>query len=148
MLLFSTGANATVWKLHTSKDDFSGKSYSYLMSNQTKPSKPLDFPYKDLTADLYIYCRNPKNLYMRFSSDPNMVGGKIESDYTFYPGEVRIDGKVIIMGISKQHDERKVIRFSGNAEEFIGHKDVAIQIKHYVGTTHYVFDMSNMPKCK
>ena len=149
ILLLPVGANATVWKFQTSKDDFSGTSYSYVVSSVTKPSKPLEFPYKDLTASLVIYCSHPKDLYMDFSSDPNLTGAiKTESEYSFYIADVRLDGQIKKPPFVKEHKERKRIKFYDGATMFSGHKDVAIQIQHYVGTTHYVFDMSNMPKCK
>jgi hypothetical protein len=149
MLLLSAEANATVWKFQTSKDDFSGTSYSYVISSITKPNKPLEFPYKDLTAYLVIYCSVPKDLYMTFSSSPNLIGAhKTDRDYSLYSTDVRLDGQIIRSSFIHENNERKRIKFYDGATTFVGHKDVAIQIKHYVGTTHYVFDMSNVPKCK
>jgi len=149
ILLLSSGANATVWNFQTSKDDFSGTTYSYIISNKTKPSKLLEFPYKDLTAYLVIYCSHPKDLYMDFSSDPNLTEAiKTEREYSLYIADVRLDGQIIKSSFVKENKERKRIKFYDGATKFSGHKDVAIQIKHYVGTTHYVFDMSNLPKCK
>lgn len=149
IFLLSTSANATEWKFQTSKDDFSGASYSYVISNTTKPSKQLEFPYKDLTAYLVIYCSIPKDLYMTFSSDPNLIGAnKTDRDYSLYSTDVRLDGQIIRSIFVKENNERKRIKFYDGATMFLGHKDVAIQIKHYVGTTHYIFDMSNVPKCK
>jgi len=140
-------SNNKDWKIITSKDEFRGTTFSYIASNAIKPSIPLKFPYNDLTVRLIVYCNDYSgDVHLFFSSSPNLIDGRFTSfGSQRYTVEARLDNKFeTVYGEIKNDSRNNLIISSENRIQTS--KDVVFQIKHYVGTTNYNFNLSNFPE--
>jgi hypothetical protein len=139
------------WKIITARDNFKGVNFSYISSNSIRPEIPLRFPYNDLTVKMILYCNDYSDeVHLQFSGDPNLVGGKFLSyGDRFY----RIDAKVdnvftAIYGTIKNDNRYELVLspISGSDIKIKEAKDLVLQVKHFVGTTNYNFNLSNIPE--
>jgi hypothetical protein len=139
------------WKIITARDNFKGVNFSYISSNSIRPEIPLRFPYNDLTVKMILYCNDYSDeVHLQFSDDPNLVGGKFLSyGDRFY----RIDAKVdnvftAIYGTIKNDNRYELVLspISGSDIKIKEAKDLVLQVKHFVGTTNYNFNLSNIPE--
>jgi hypothetical protein len=140
-------SNNKDWKVVKARDEFRGTTFSYISSNAVKPSIPLKFPYNDLTARIIVYCNDYSgDVHLFFSSSPNLIDGRYTSfGSQLYTVEARLDNKFeTVYGEIKNDSRNNLIISSKNRIQTS--KDVVFQIKHYVGTTNYNFNLSNFPE--
>jgi hypothetical protein len=140
-------SNNKDWKVVKARDEFRGTTFSYISSNAIKPSIPLKFPYNDLTARIIVYCNDYSgDVHLFFSSSPNLIDGRYTSfGSQLYTVEARLDNKFeTVYGEIKNDSRNNLIISSKNRIQTS--KDVVFQIKHYVGTTNYNFNLSNFPE--
>jgi len=140
-------SNNKDWKVVKARDEFRGTTFSYISSNAIKPSIPLKFPYNDLTARIIVYCNDYSgDVHLFFSSSPNLIDGRYTSfGSQLYTVEARLDNKFeTVYGEIKNDSRNNLIISSKNRIQTS--KDVIFQIKHYVGTTNYNFNLSNFPE--
>ena len=140
-------SNNKDWKVVKAREEFRGTTFSYISSNAIKPSIPLKFPYNDLTARIIVYCNDYSgDVHLFFSSSPNLIDGRYTSfGSQLYTVEARLDNKFeTVYGEIKNDSRNNLIISSKNRIQTS--KDVVFQIKHYVGTTNYNFNLSNFPE--
>jgi hypothetical protein len=140
-------SNNKDWKVVKARDEFRGTTFSYISSNAIKPSIPLKFPYNDLTARIIVYCNDYSgDVHLFFSSSPNLIDGRYTSfGSQLYTVEARLDNKFETMYGEIKNDSRNNLIISSK-NRIQTSKDVVFQIKHYVGTTNYNFNLSNFPE--
>jgi hypothetical protein len=139
------------WKIITARDNFKGVNFSYISSNSIKPEIPLRFPYNDLTVKMILYCNDYSDeVHLQFSGDPNLVGGKFLSyGDRFYRIDAKVDNAFTAIYGTIKNDNRYELVLSPISEgdkKIKEAKDLVLQVKHFVGTTNYNFNLSNIPE--
>ena len=61
-------------------------------SAPAKPIRPMSFTYRNLTARIYVDC---ENVWVRFTTAPNLVGGSNYDGHEKFNAKIRIDGKSV-----------------------------------------------------
>ena len=136
------------------KDEFSGKTYHYIMSNYAKPNKPLSFPYADTESSLIVACLEGGHhfSYIWFNS-LNLTGGKTNDGYELHTLEVKAGGsfeniwatqdfgkKTLDFNMTKS-DKKRIIELMRMNDE------IMIQLNHYQdGKRFYKYDTKGFSK--
>lgn len=147
LLIYPNFSFSNTWEIIESKDDFKNESFKYVISNEVKPNAPLDFPYEKLNASFFMYCENDTMGGIIFNMNPNLIDGDIEDGYHRYWVDVRLDGEFDNISLFQDFNSKVItIKYDSfikvkNTDEFL------IQLKHYGGTRHYKFNLSNKPDC-
>jgi hypothetical protein len=72
----------TSWSVGTIRDEMTNKLSAYAMSDSVDPTKPMGFPYSDVSARLGVGCDgSSKWAYIGFSSAPNLSNDETEDGY-------------------------------------------------------------------
>ena len=142
---YFTFANAysNTWSIKEYKDEFKGESVKYAISNQVNPNIPLDFPYGDMRVEFIKVC-DSTNMILYFTHDPNLLEGELnEKEYSTFYVDVKLDGKFEKLLLRQEWGSKNLhIR---NTERLINVNEFMIQLKHYGGTRHYKFNLSDLP---
>ena len=136
------------------KDEFSGKTYHYIMSNFSKPNKPLDFPYQDTESSLIVVCLEGSHhhAYVYFT-EVNLTGGKINDGYELHTLKIKTGEKIeniwatqdfgkktLYFNMTKS-DKKKIIELMKINDE------IMIQFNHYQdGRRFYKYDTKGFSK--
>lgn len=139
------------WKIIAARDNFKGVNFSYISSNSIKPEIPLRFPYNDLTVKMILYCNDVSDeVHLLFSSEPNLVGGKFLSyGDRFYAIDAKVDNVFTTIYGTIKNDNRYELVLSPRTvrdKKIKEAKNLVLQVKHFVGTTNYNFNLSNLPE--
>lgn len=83
------------WTISISNDEMTGKSSCYASSPATGPTKPMGFPYHDVTAWLGIGADGKREwVYVGFSESPTLTGTDIGDGYNTIRTRIKWDDKV------------------------------------------------------
>jgi len=136
------------WKIKTMKDDFKGTSYTFIHSSLVRPSVPLRFPYEDLVVRMNVFCDNTiDEVDLSFNQDLSLIEGRRTNfNSSLYSIEARLDNKFETLYGEIKNESRNTISIQSGKRAILNYKEVAFQIKHSSGTTHYKFDLTNFPK--
>ena len=115
ILLFSTAAMASEkWTLSSSRDEMTGEVSWYAISPEVAPTKPMVFPYSDVTAKLCIgFDGKDEWAYFRFSTAPNLSDTKTKSGYNAIETRIKWDDEVTSVQLTQDWGA-KFIHFSAN----------------------------------
>ena len=89
-ILFSPLSAEAQWTGINFVDEFGEGMDRGAVSATVGPSSPMEFPYSDITARIFVNC---DHAWMRFSDSPNLTGGDISDGSHSYALPVRIDGE-------------------------------------------------------
>jgi len=136
------------WKIKTIKDDFYGTSYTFIHSSFVRPSVPLRFPYEHLAVRMDVICDNTiDEVDLYFNEDLSLLEGRRTLfKSSLYSIEARLDNKFETVYGEIKDESRNTISIQSGKRMILNYKEVAFQIKHSSGTTHYKFDLTNFPK--
>lgn len=142
-LFLSQNVYSNTWTIKEYKDEFKGESVKYSISNQVNPNIPLDFPYGDMKVEFIKVC-DSTNMILHFTHDPNLLEGELnEKEYSTFYVDVKLDGKFEKLFLRQEWGSKNLhIR---NTERLINVNEFMIQLKHYGGTRHYKFNLSDLP---
>ena len=142
-LFLSQNVYSNTWTIKEYKDEFKGESVKYSISNQVNPNIPLDFPYGDMKVEFIKVC-DSTNMILHFTHDPNLLEGELnEKEYSTFYVDVKLDGKFEKLLLRQEWGSKNLhIR---NTESLINVNEFMIQLKHYGGTRHYKFNLSDLP---
>ena len=142
-LFLSQNVYSNTWTIKEYKDEFKGESVKYSISNQVNPNIPLDFPYGDMKVEFIKVC-DSTNMILHFTHDPNLLEGELnEKEYSTFYVDVKLDGKFEKLLLRQEWGSKNLhIR---NTERLINVNEFMIQLKHYGGTRHYKFNLSDLP---
>lgn len=82
--------NPDRWRMINFVDEFGDTTGRGAVSVWTEPLRPMSFPYHDVQARIFVDC---DDAWVRFSKEPNLVGGDIRDGYTVYDAHIRVDGE-------------------------------------------------------
>jgi len=77
-------------------DEMTGEQSFGAYSDETGPTRAMEWPYHDVTARIYFSCdagRNNEAAWIRFSSNPNLVDTDTQSGYDVITTRIRWDDK-------------------------------------------------------
>lgn len=136
------------------KDEFTEKTYHYIISNFSKPNKPLKFPYRDSESSLIVVCLDGShhNAYVYFT-EVNLTGGKIYDGYKVHKLKIKTGKKIENIWASQDFgnkslnfnvtisDKKKIINLMKMNDE------IMIQFNHYPdGKRFYKYDTKGFSK--
>tara|TARA_B100000902_G_C26815303_1_gene671227 strand:+ start:101 stop:559 length:459 start_codon:yes stop_codon:yes gene_type:complete len=142
LLLFTQNGFSNTWSIQEQKDDFKGTSIKYAISNPVKPNAPLDFPYEDMEAEFIKIC-DDTSMIIYFTNDPNLLDGDLSDNYSTFYADVKLDGK--FDSLTLRQDWGSKYLYIRNTKKLINIDEFIIQLKHYGGTRHYKFNLSDLP---
>ena len=148
--MVATPAMAADWKVKTEIDEFDGTSSTYLISQeQVKPTKELDWPYKNKKAYMYYDCNS--NRFVINTKASNLTGGTYSSDSQIYDVRMKIDGNKATYGLITQRYGSDFLTIDINTSRKMvkGTDEFLIQLPHYSdGNRVWKFDISGFDKGK
>lgn len=89
------GVVAQEWSHETSQDEMTDELRAFAKSPEVSATEPLEFPYRDVVAQLALGCDGEDEwVYLAFSEGPNLTGGNTEDGYDVFRLRVRWDDDV------------------------------------------------------
>lgn len=140
---FSSYAWQEKWKSEWVENKFDGGSVVYFTGLKTKPSSPLEFPYKKTYSRLIVGCTTDKglcNVYLKFN-EINLNGGDIYPDGSLnYRVRIKLDSGKIKKYDAYIDSGSKLLRFY-KPYKIIKHmnrnKQLVVELNHYGSGIRY-----------
>lgn len=94
-----------VWSMINFVDEFGERTDRGAVSRNVQADNPMDFPYADVRAQLFVDCDRS---WIRFSQAPNIPGGEIQDGYKNHSVTVRVDNTRARWGVRQSWGDQDV----------------------------------------
>jgi len=134
------------WRTSLSKDEMTGKQFSYASSSITGPTKRMEFPYHNTKAWLGVGCDGTSEwAYVGFNNSPNLSDTDTEDGYNLIRTRIKWDDKIENIALTQDWGA-KFIHFS-NDKSIISNiaksNSVLLELNwHGQGKTYFKFSLS------
>lgn len=99
------------WRTSTDTDKMTGDKSSYAINTWSKPTERMDFPYRDVIANIGIGCDKSSSwIYLVFSHAPNLSRTETRNGYNRIESRIKFDDKVETVTLT-QNWNSKFIHF-------------------------------------
>ncbi|MEC7120143.1 MAG: zinc ribbon domain-containing protein, partial [Pseudomonadota bacterium] len=81
---------ASSWSITSSKDEMTGETSFFAVSESVAPTRPMDFPYSDVTAWIGVGCDGASEwAFFGFDQAPNLTGSETRSGYNLISTRIK-----------------------------------------------------------
>jgi RNA polymerase subunit RPABC4/transcription elongation factor Spt4 len=103
--------NNTPWTLTSDKDEMTGESSEYMISDSVYPIRKMDFPYHNVNASLVVACDSKREwAYFAFNTSPNLANDETQDGYNLINTRIKW-GEQLQDAILTQRWNSKFIQF-------------------------------------
>lgn len=134
------------WTHSTKRDEMTGDVSAFAFSARTKPTRPMSFPYTDVTAVMAFGCDGDSEwAYINFSDSPNLTNTETEDGYNTFTTRVRWDESVENTRMLQEWGATS-LHFRDGADairKMAAASEVLVELKWYgSGDVYFLFSMS------
>ena len=130
-------------------DEMTGEQSFGAYSKAAGPTRSMEWPYNDVTAQVYFSCdagKNNEGAWIRFSTSPNLIDDDIESGYNVINTRIRWDDKAAESATLTQQwgSEDLSFRYDQWAiNRILAHNTMLLELNWYEsGRVFFRFDLS------
>ncbi len=134
------------WRNFVSEDEMDGSQSAYAVSPEAHPSRPMGFPYQDVTGRMAFGCdANDEWMYFKFSTAPNLNETETKDGYNLLNTRIRWGSTV--KGTTLTQDwGSKFMHFrdyAGAISHALSDTTVMLELPwHGEGTVHFTFSLN------
>ncbi len=141
-----SGTADAEWKSHSYADEMTGDKSAIAYSDDVGPSRPMGFPYGDLTAYLAFKCDSAgEYVYVAFSESPNISNTETKDGYSTFSTRVKWDDDLETYYFLQTWGS-EVIQFSDDQwaiSKIQSANKLLLEVKWYgEGSTYWSFPLS------
>lgn len=113
LVVLSAAVAEAQWSTLNFVDEFGDVADRGAASVAARPTRPMAFPYGDVTARIFVNC---DRAWIRFTEAPNITGGDIQDGYARYFVAVRMDGNATSRWRVRQSWGDEDLRFENGSQ--------------------------------
>lgn len=134
------------WTHSTKRDEMTGEISAFAFSPRSKPTRPMSFPYMDLTAVMAFGCDGDSEwAYINFSDSPNLTNTETEDGYNTFTTRVRWDEAVENTRMVQEWGAT-ALHFRNGADairKMASASEALVELKWYgAGDVYFLFSMN------
>lgn len=146
MIAAPLDATAQQWRNTVSRDEMTGEVSAYAISPSASPTRPMAFPYNDVTGFLAFGCNgNSEWAYIGFSEEPNLTNQSIQDGYSSFRMRIKWDDEIETVQMTQPWGSR-FLHFRSYAPaiaKMISSNTVLVELDWYgSGKTYFRFSLA------